>query len=182
VARKNSRFEGLFMGRIHVCSLARVPETVRSTGARSLITLIDSGTAVSRPTEISADRHLLVAVSDIVKQMDGHILPSDVHVGELLDFVRQWDRADPILIHCFAGVSRSTAAAFIAACALSPHRDENDFAQAIRRHSPTATPNARLVAVADAILQRRGRMSAAVEKIGRGDDCFEGVPFALELR
>ncbi len=169
------------MTRIHVCSLARVPETVRATGARSLITLIDRGTTVSRPFEISADRHLFVAVSDIVKHMDGHILPSDAHVGELLDFVRQWDRADPILIHCFAGVSRSTAAAFIAACALSPHRDENEFAQAIRLYSPTATPNARLVAVADAMLERRGRMTAAVQKIGRGHDCYEGVPFALDL-
>ncbi|MEJ0093072.1 MAG: protein-tyrosine phosphatase family protein [Methylocella sp.] len=169
------------MARIHVCSLERVPEMVRSTGARSLITLIDRGTPVSRPSEIRAERHLFVAVSDIVKQMDGHILPSDAHVSELLDFVRQWDRADPILIHCFAGVSRSTAAAFIAACALSPHRNENEIAQAIRRDSPTATPNARLVAVADSMLERQGRMTAAVEKIGRGHDCFEGVPFALDL-
>jgi predicted protein tyrosine phosphatase len=167
--------------RIHVCSLARVPETVISTGARSLITLIDRGAMVARPSEISADRHLFVVVSDIIKQMDGHILPSDAHVGELLDFVRQWDRANPILIHCYAGVSRSTAAAFIVACALSPHRDEAEIAQAIRRSSPTATPNARLVAVADAMLQRRGRMTAAVERIGRGDDCYEGIPFALDL-
>ena len=170
------------MARIHVCSLAKVPETVRATGARTLVTLIDRGTPVPRPSEIVPERHLLVAISDIVAEVDGHILPSNAHVGELLDFVRQWDRADPMVIHCWAGVSRSTAAAFIAACALSPHRDENEIAQAIRRNSPTATPNARLVAIADAMLLREGRMAAAVEQIGRGYDCYEGVPFALELR
>jgi predicted protein tyrosine phosphatase len=170
------------MGRLHVCSLARVPEIVRETGARSLVTLIDRGTPVARPSEIAAERHLFVSMSDIVVAIDGHILPSDAHVTRLLDFVKRWDRAEPMLIHCYAGVSRSTAAAFIAACALSPRRDEHEIAAAIRRDSPTATPNARLVALADAMLQRDGRMSAAIAKIGRGADCFEGVPFALELR
>ena len=60
-----------------------------------------------------------------------------------------------MLIHCFAGVSRSTAAAFIAACALAPNRDEATIARALRAASPTATPNARLVALADAALGRR---------------------------
>jgi predicted protein tyrosine phosphatase len=169
------------MGRLHVCSLAKVPELVRATGARSLVTLIDEGTPVVRPLEIAAERHLFVSMSDIVVAVDGHILPSDAHVAALLDFVERWDRAAPMLIHCYAGVSRSTAAAFIAACALSPHRDEHEIAAEIRRNSPTATPNARLVALGDAILQRDGRMNAAIAKIGRGADCYEGTPFALEL-
>ena len=85
------------------------------------------------------------------------------------------------MIHCWAGVSRSTAAGFIAACALRPYRDENEIAREVRANSPTATPNARLVAIADAMLGRNGRMVAAIEKIGQGHLCFEGTPFALEL-
>ena len=169
------------MGRLHVCSLAKVPEIVRASGARSLVTLIDEGTQVVRPREIAAERHLFVSMSDILVAVDGHVLPSDSHVAALLDFVERWDRAAPMLIHCYAGVSRSTAAAFIAACALGPHRDEHEIAAEIRRNSPTATPNARLVALGDEILHRGGRMNAAIAKIGRGADCFEGTPFALEL-
>ena len=86
-----------------------------------------------------------------------------------------------MLIHCFAGVSRSTAAAYIAACALKPKRDEFAIARALRAASPTASPNTRLVALADDKLGRRGRMSEAIADIGRGDDCFEGAPFTLEL-
>jgi predicted protein tyrosine phosphatase len=78
-------------------------------------------------------------------------------------------------------VSRSTAAAFIAACALAPERDELVIARAIRAASPTATPNGRLVALADEALGRKGRMISAIETIGRGEDCFEGTPFVLEL-
>jgi predicted protein tyrosine phosphatase len=86
-----------------------------------------------------------------------------------------------MVIHCFAGVSRSTAAAFIAACALNPTRDEAEIAAAIRAASRTATPNARLVALADAALGRDGRMSKAVAAIGRGEICEEGIPFSLAI-
>jgi predicted protein tyrosine phosphatase len=169
------------MPRIHVCSLQRVEETVRETGARTLVTLIDRDTPVARPTTIAAEDHLYVGISDIVEHIDGHVQPHATHVDTLLSFVRRWDRRAPILIHCYAGVSRSTAAAFIAACALAPERPEQLFASRIREASPTATPNARLVALADATLGRDGRMVAAVQEIGRGIDCFEGVPFALDL-
>ena len=169
------------MSRIHVCSLVRIEETVRTTGARTLVTLINAGTPVPRPAAISPERHLHVSMSDIVEAADGHILPHDDHVGELLRFVAAWDRREPILIQCWAGVSRSTAAAFVTACTLNPARSEFEIARAIREASPTATPNARLVELADRRLGRGGRMVAAVRAIGRGVDCFEGVPFALDL-
>ena len=169
------------MPRLHVCSLALIGDTVTQTGARSLVTLLSPGTPVERPEAIAPERHLYLAVSDIVAPMHGQVLPGATHLGELLDFVRSWDRADPMVIHCFAGVSRSTAAAFIAACALAPGRDEFAIAQAIREASPTATPNARLVALADETLGRGGRMVAAIEAIGRGEECLEGTPFVLEL-
>jgi predicted protein tyrosine phosphatase len=86
-----------------------------------------------------------------------------------------------MLIHCYAGVSRSTASAFIAACKLSPHREEAEIARVLRQASPTATPNLRFVALADERLGRGGRMVSAIEAIGRGQECMEGVPFALEL-
>lgn len=167
--------------RIHVCPLSRLPETVRASGARSLVTLINEGTPVKRPPAIAADKHLVIALSDIVVEEPGHTLPNESHVETLLDFVRKWDQAEPLLIHCWAGVSRSTAAAFIAACALRPQRDEALIARAVRTNSPTATPNSRLIAIADAKLGRNGRMVAAIAQIGRGRNCFEGAPFALEL-
>ena len=169
------------MPRLHVCSLARIGETVTRTGARSLVTLVSPGTLVARPIEIAPHRHCTIAVSDIIAALPGQVLPEREHLDDLLDFVREWDRAEPMVIHCFAGISRSTAAAFIAACALNPARDEFAVARAIRAASPTATPNARLVALADEALGRGGRMTAAILEIGRGEECFEGTPFALEL-
>ena len=169
------------MPTLHVCSLAKIAGTVEATGARSLITLISAQTPVNRPAPIEARRHLHITMSDIVLPMDGQILPGEAHIGELLRFVRGWDRVHPVVIHCYAGVSRSTAAAFITACALNPARSEAEIAQIMRSRSPTATPNSRMVELADGALKRGGRMIRAVENIGRGENCFEGVPFQLEL-
>lgn len=169
------------MPRIHVCPLSKLDETVTTSGASHVVTLINANTQVVRPAGIDAERYLFIGVSDIVDPLDGHIVPAQAHVSSLLGFARAWDRQAPLLIHCWAGVSRSTAAAFISACALVPHREEMDFALALRKAAPSATPNKRLVTVADDMLGRRGRMIEAIETIGRGADCFEGTPFSLAL-
>lgn len=170
------------MPAIHVCALSQIDATVAAIGARSLVTLVNADMPVRRPDAIAPERHLTVILSDIDTPLDGHILADTGHVAALLAFVHAWDKREPLLVHCFAGVSRSTAAAFIFACALDPIGAESGIAAQIRALSPTATPNPRLVAIADALLARNGRMIAAVEEIGRGADCFEGVPFALPVR
>lgn len=169
------------MSRIHVCSMFRVADVATASGARTLVSLINGDIQVPRPAAIPPARHLLVGISDITAEMEGQVLASEAHVAALLDFVRLWDREAPLLIHCFAGVSRSTAAAYVSACALSPQLCEDELAQRLRRASPTATPNARLVALGDKMLGREGRMVEAIERIGRGADCIEGEPFAIEL-
>ena len=58
---------------------------------------------------------------------------------------------------------------------------EGELAAALRKASPSATPNQRLVALADAKLERDGRMVRAIAEIGRGVDATEGVPFLLDL-
>jgi predicted protein tyrosine phosphatase len=125
------------MPRLHVCPLALIDQTVAKTGARSLLTLLSPGTALERPIGIAPDRHLYLAVSDIVEPMPGQVLADSTHLEDLLGFVHAWDRAEPMVIHCFAGVSRSTAAAYIAACALKPDGDE---LPSRRRFAPPLRP------------------------------------------
>lgn len=166
---------------IHVCSLARLHETVEDTRARHVVTLIKDVSLVRRPGSVTAENHLLLDMDDIVAEMDGYVPPSQTHVENLIDFVTRWDRTAPIVVHCYAGISRSTAGAFITACALNPNRDEMTIARRIRDSSPTAIPNMRLVTLADAILGRQGRMVKAVQAIGPGLSAYEGVPFRLDL-
>jgi len=166
---------------IHVCSLARLHATVEETGARRVVSLMRDIELVRRPPTIEDADHLRLRLDDISVPLEGYTIPAEEHIAELLTFVHSWDRAAPLVIHCYAGVSRSTAGAFVSACALNPRRAEAEIAQDIRRLSPTATPNARIVALADQMLGRDGRMVAAIEAIGRGVECYEGHPFRLDL-
>ena len=166
---------------IHVCSLSRLRATVDETGARHIVTLLRLVDRVQRPTHIAPENHLVLAVDDITAPMDGYTAPAHKHVQRLIDFVTAWDRKAPMVIHCFAGISRSTAGAYVAACALNPKRDEMQIAWDIRRASRTAQPNARIVSIADRLLKRDGRMIRAIDAIGVGDPATEGHPFRLDI-
>ena len=164
---------------IHVCSLARLHATVEETGARHVITLVRD--PVLRPPSVDPDNHLVVDVDDITCAQDGYVAPCEQHVAKVIDFAQGWDRAAPMVVHCWAGISRSTATAYAAACALNPQRDELTIAWELRRASRTASPNPLIVSLADRLLGRGGRMIKAVETIGRGLAATEGEPFRLAL-
>ena len=166
---------------IWVCPLSKVETTVAATNAYRLLSLLAPGTLMTRPAVIAESNHLLLSLHDITEPQEGMTPPGLPHMETLLDFARRWDRAKPLVVNCYAGISRSTASAYIIAAALQPTRDERELARALRRASPTATPNIRLVALADEMLGRDGRMVEAVQSIGRGADAFEGVPFVLGL-
>jgi predicted protein tyrosine phosphatase len=166
---------------LHVCSLSRLHKIVEDTGAQHVVTLLKDVNLVRRPDTIATANHLVLGMDDITEPLTGYVAPADDHVTTLIAFVRRWNRTKPLVIHCYAGISRSTAGAFVVACALNPQRDELSIAQALRRASATAAPNLRIVSLADRVLGREGRMTSAIKIIGRGQPTTEAEPFRLDL-
>jgi Predicted protein tyrosine phosphatase len=149
--------------------------------ARDVLTLMRRSPEIPDAALYGAERQLVIEFSDITEPMPGHILASHEHMQQILDFGRSWNRKAPLLVHCFAGISRSTAAAYAIACDLVPHMDETVLARTLRQLSPGATPNIHLIRLADDLLDRQGRMVDAITAIGRGADAFEGNPFSLDI-
>ena len=164
---------------IIVCPLNKVQPLIDQHKARHVVTLLAPDTPHDMPRGIAEGRHLKLYFHDIVQHMDGHTPPRAADAERLIAFLEDWDRADPMLIHCWAGISRSTAAAYTALCMFRPQADEEELAFELRKASPSATPNRLIVSLADEVLGRNGRMVKAIEKIGRGADAFEGTPFVL---
>lgn len=166
---------------IHVCSLAALPETVKTTGASHVLTVMANVDQVQRPESVLPTNHLKIQMDDITEPIEGFVAPSDFHIAQVLNFVRGWDRNAPMVVHCYAGISRSTASAFAAACMLNPDRDEMSIARQIRAASPIASPNRLIVSLADQALGREGRMLRALDEMGPGSMLVEGRPFRIEL-
>lgn len=166
---------------IHVCSLRAAQGEIDRHGIRRVISILGPETPHRRFDGVADAGHLQLTFNDISAAMEGMLSPAVSHVESLVRFARHWDRTTPLLIHCWAGVSRSTAAAFIAQCALHPKADEMVLANCLRDISPSATPNRMMVSFADGMLGRDGRMIEAVAAMGRGADAFEGGPFAWKL-
>jgi predicted protein tyrosine phosphatase len=170
---------------ILVCPLSRVLDQVRTHRPSRVVSLLDPGTQWPDVSQDGIDAHLKVGVHDILEPQAGCTDPQAHHVHEILDFLRPWDQAAPLLIHCYAGISRSTATAFIAACLHNPDVEEIVLARALRSASSSAHPNRRIVALADAALGRAGRMSQAILAIGPGanwHEIGEAQPFAIAAR
>ncbi len=168
------------MSAVHVCPLSRLGETLAASRARSVVTLLARDQQDAVPPLPGVER-LVLDLSDISEPRAGYTLAGEAHLVDLLAFAGAWTRQHPLLIHCYAGVSRSTAAAFAIVCALDPATAPRDIAARLRRASPSATPNPRLVALADAALARDGLMVDAIRAIGRGRDCYEGDVFSLAV-
>lgn len=166
-------------GAIHVCPLSEVPTIVERARARHLITLLQSEIPVATPPGIADGLHLRIDVHDIVEPLFDQVPPDSSHVKRLIAFAESWGGEGPMVVHCWAGISRSTAAAFTALCLVNPQVPELAIARALRAASPTAQPNQLIVRHADDLLGRGGRMLAAVEAMGPAMPAYAARPFSL---
>jgi predicted protein tyrosine phosphatase len=163
---------------ILVAPLSAVPELLATRRPSHLVTLASPEAPPLPPAGLPAQR-LELRFNDIAETRPGLVAPSRDMVAALLAFGRAWPATAPLLVHCWAGISRSTAAAYVLACQRAGPGAEARLAGALRVAAPSATPNPLLVALADRLLRRDGAMTRAISGIGRGAEAAEGTPFTL---
>ncbi len=166
---------------ILVAPLSAVEETIRVYRPSHLVTLLSPEHMIETPPGIDPARHLRLAVNDVAEAWAAEVPPAPHHIEQLLEFGRAWAGEAPMLLHCWAGISRSTAAAYILLCDRLGPGSEYEIARALRARAPHAFPNPLLVSLADRALAREGRMVEAVRAIGRGKIVAEGVRVELPL-
>ncbi|MEO0637112.1 MAG: tyrosine protein phosphatase [Pseudomonadota bacterium] len=167
---------------IFVCPLAEVKGTVAQHGIQQMVSLLSADMTPPSPASIPSQDRLSLSFNDLSEPKEGYRAPNAEDMDALLMFATQrWRRDAPLLIHCWFGVSRSTAGALIAACALKPNISEAAHAERLRAAAPFATPNPMMIALADKALGREGRLISAVQAMGRGAECSSGHLFEFAL-
>ena len=164
---------------LYVCPLSGLSVVAADLGRFDLLTLLSPDHAGDGHRAHGCDRHLELSFHDITEMRPGLIAPDTTIMQAILDFARA-ARDGKMLIHCWAGISRSSAAAYVIACDRNSGF-ERAIAKELRRRAPSVTPNRLMVSLADDLLGRGGRMIEAIEGIGRGADAFEGAPYQLPL-
>jgi predicted protein tyrosine phosphatase len=171
------------MTSVLITPLSAVEHAVRRYRPSHLLTLMVEP-FVPTPESILPERHLRISVHDVTESADGIVCPNNSHVADLLAFARSWDRSSPLLVHCWAGISRSTAAAFIVLCDLHGAGHERQIAETLRFHAPYAQPNRLMIAHADQLLERHGEMITAIQSMRPAVPASEGqvvqLPIILE--
>lgn len=162
--------------RLIVCPLAYLDAALASQPSH-VLSLISPDAALP---VIASSQHLVLRFNDIAGSTKGLTEPSRADIEKLIAFAGTWRGPAPFLVHCWAGISRSPAAAYIIACARKAGT-EQDLARALRHASPQATPNPLIIALADDILNRSGRMIQAIAGIGRGREAGQGDTFTLDI-
>jgi predicted protein tyrosine phosphatase len=166
--------------RLIICPLAQL-DAALALAPSHVLTLLAPGAEIPSCPTIALAGRLVLRFNDINGPAEGLTHASRKDIETLIAFARSWRGPAPFVAHCWAGISRSTAGAYVAACALNPGRDELAIAWEIRRASRTAQPNVAIVSIADRLLKRDGRMMRAIETIGPGHLAAEGDPFRLDI-
>lgn len=170
------------MSTILITSLEQVVYALARRAPTHMVSLLTEAHMIDTPPPLTPEQHLKVALDDIAEPELDRVTPARCHVDALLDFVGRWNGQGTLLIHCYAGVSRSAAAAYITQCRFNPHGTEEELARALRRAGGHLQPNPLLVRHGDEALARAGRMMRAVEALGPGSGINETGMVEVPLR
>jgi predicted protein tyrosine phosphatase len=163
------------MSRILVSPLSAIDDAILRYRPSHMVTLLSPEHMIETPQGFERARHLKLGVNDIIDISQGTSPPARAHIDQLIAFAREWQAEAPLLIHCWAGVSRSMAAAYTILCDRLGAGCEKRVASALRARAPYAWPNALMVKFADEALEREGRMVEAIHVLGYGAPVVEGV-------
>lgn len=163
---------------IHVCGILELEEHAAVLQPGRLVSIVAPDEQPPTPRGLDPDAHLRISCHDIVEPTPMEILPDHRHVKQLIAFANEWDPATSMLIHCQAGISRSTAAALVAYAVHFPGTVDRAAAH-LRHTGPHTHPNPLIVALGDELLALQGRLVAAMESMGFPEPVLHGGPVVI---
>ncbi|HTV45227.1 MAG TPA: protein-tyrosine-phosphatase [Stellaceae bacterium] len=148
----------------------------RAGDVTHILSILDPGTAEPEALRgFDLGRRLKLHFHDVIDPTPGWVAPEMWDVELLLAFGRDLDAFEPaagagephphLLVHCHAGLSRSTAAAILILAQREPTQPVRDIVGRIIRLRPRAWPNLRIIEFGDRLLGRDGEIVAAVHAL-----------------
>lgn len=142
---------------IKVCELDTADFHRKDWGATHTVSLIDPK---AESSIVKSDDRLVLALSDVNMVNASRTPPRPGHVAKVFEFTKDLQPTDRVLVHCHAGVSRSTAMAIGILCqhGMRP-ADALKRVQSVR---PQLWPNTLIIGYIDEILDLKGELLSVV--------------------
>lgn len=147
-----------------VCGISELPEQ-KERAVTHVLSILDPDHPDPEAFGTYASHHrTILRFHDIIDPVEGMILPQPEHVESVLRFGNEVaaggaERTEGhLLVHCHMGISRSTAAMLTLMAQTSPDESEDRLFERLLEIRPQAWPNSRMVAFADDLLSRQGRL------------------------
>ncbi len=143
-------------------------ETARSADHSlygAVITIEDSDAKFPFRIEGTTPPQLVLKFDDIIRPSNNLIIPTELHIKSVLDFIACKSNRRPILIHCHAGLSRSPAMALAVLVNCLGHSHEEAAVKRLLSIEPLSVPNSLIVALTDGLLCHDGNLVDAVKKL-----------------
>src|SRR3954451_12138830 len=157
--------------RITVCGIEELAEFGEGQVSH-VLSILDPDWPV--PEEFGAygeHEKLELRFNDIIEDTPGQIVPREEHVSALLAFGRDLMAEPPqdahLLVHCHAGISRSSASMALILAQGLPEVPADDILREVLRIRQKAWPNLRIVEIGDAMLGRNGTLVRAAHDLYR---------------
>jgi predicted protein tyrosine phosphatase len=153
---------------ITICGLEELPGHCEA-GVSHVLSILDPEWPVPEAFGAFGEHAKLeLRFHDVIEEHGGGVIaPQPEHVGELLAFGHRLQRDEHLLVHCHAGVSRSTASMALVLAQACPDVPAVVIFEEVLRIRPRAWPNLRIVEFGDALLGRNGALVAAVAEVYR---------------
>lgn len=153
-----------FDGRLILTGLAGLDHALKRTQPQRLISILDPDDMIETPAGIDPEFHLRLEYHDCAAPLEGFVQPQAEHVRALIHFGECWDEQFPLLVHCAAGVSRSSAAVLILLALKNPQK-EAAAARLLVRRAFHIKPNVLMIELADKLMGCNGRLVAALNSM-----------------
>lgn len=151
---------------LFICGVEKVPNMVHAHGITHILSLLRGRERndLLLPAQFNRDNWLLLDMDDLIDE-NADFAPTLDQVKQFLRWGRELPASARVLVHCRAGVSRSTSAALaLKVQEIGVHRIDQAIEWLVD-HRPIACPNPVISRYADQLLGAGGELFLKAERV-----------------